>query len=242
VIHVGDYLYREVPCPPGRKECAGSPWGDTSATWNADFFSPAEPLLKVAPWVFVRGNHESCARAGEGWFRFLDPHAMPPRCTDSTAPYVVHRDGVDLLVVDSNAADLTQKELDALNKLHTRHAWLLTHHPLWFPQRTARLNPKVMPPSSVELVIVGHQHTFRVFGFDKPRPPEVVAGNSGTQLDLFASGLAGEFKKQGLPLRSICGKEGFGFLTLENHGESHWGIAERDRDGNLDSECGLPKI
>ena len=39
VIHVGDYLYREDPCPAkDRNECGGSPFGDNWDTWNADFF------------------------------------------------------------------------------------------------------------------------------------------------------------------------------------------------------------
>ncbi|HZZ86983.1 MAG TPA: hypothetical protein VFE13_01490, partial [Caulobacteraceae bacterium] len=44
VIHVGDYYYRESPCPAGRIGCAGTPWGDNWASWDADFFAPAAPL------------------------------------------------------------------------------------------------------------------------------------------------------------------------------------------------------
>ena len=73
VIHVGDYHYRETPCSVGNPGCAGSPSGDTWAVWQADFFSPAKTLLSVAPWVFVRGNHEECDRGGKGWMRALDP-------------------------------------------------------------------------------------------------------------------------------------------------------------------------
>lgn len=76
VVHVGDYQYRENPCPEGNKECAGSPWGYGWDTWQADFFSPAATLLKAAPWVVVRGNHESCTRAGQGWWRFMDPRPL----------------------------------------------------------------------------------------------------------------------------------------------------------------------
>ena len=72
VIHVGDYHYRESPCPAGEAACAGSPWGFGQDVWTADFFAPARPLLMAAPWVFVRGNHETCSRAGQGWFRMLD--------------------------------------------------------------------------------------------------------------------------------------------------------------------------
>ncbi len=59
VLHVGDYLYRENPCPADQPGCAGSPWGYGWDAWRADFFAPAAPLLAAAPWVVVRGNHAS---------------------------------------------------------------------------------------------------------------------------------------------------------------------------------------
>jgi hypothetical protein len=74
VLHVGDYEYRDNPCPPGNTACAGQPWGYGSDAWAADFFTPAAPLLAAAPWVMVRGNHEVCNRAGQGWYRYLDPN------------------------------------------------------------------------------------------------------------------------------------------------------------------------
>jgi len=78
VVHVGDYLYRENACPEGNKGCAGSPWGYGWDAWNADFFDPARPLLQAAPWIMVRGNHESCNRAGQGWWRLIDPRQFVP--------------------------------------------------------------------------------------------------------------------------------------------------------------------
>jgi hypothetical protein len=79
VIHVGDYHYRENPCPAGKSGCADSPWGYGWDAWNADLFTPGAPLLAAAPWVVVRGNHENCARAGQGWWRLLDPRPMAPQ-------------------------------------------------------------------------------------------------------------------------------------------------------------------
>ena len=38
VIHVGDYYYRETACPLNWSGCEGSPHGDASATWAAEFF------------------------------------------------------------------------------------------------------------------------------------------------------------------------------------------------------------
>src|SRR5438309_603430 len=86
VIHVGDYHYRENACPASIAGCNGSPWGYGWDAWQADFFEPAAPLLAAAPWVVVRGNHEECARAGQGWFRFLDPHPFATKrsCDDAT--------------------------------------------------------------------------------------------------------------------------------------------------------------
>jgi hypothetical protein len=74
VLHVGDYHYRDNPCPSGNTACANTPWGYGSDVWQADLFTPAAPLLKAAPWVMVRGNHETCNRAGQGWYRYLDPN------------------------------------------------------------------------------------------------------------------------------------------------------------------------
>ena len=99
VIHVGDYHYRENACANGNANCAGSPWGYGWDTWRADFFAPAAPLLAAAPWVMVRGNHESCLRAGQGWWRFIDPRPLLPgrdcnreqddSAGDYSAPYAV---------------------------------------------------------------------------------------------------------------------------------------------------------
>ena len=152
VIHVGDYHYRESPCLSAG--CANSPQGYGYDTWEADFFEPLRPLLQAAPWVFTRGNHESCARAGQGWFRFLDPrpfeatHACDDpgqAAADFTAPYAVplgpqHQ----LIVFDSAAASDNNggrgapgvaeyaaqfQQVAALAKSRPWN-WLVLHHPV----------------------------------------------------------------------------------------------------------------
>ena len=111
VVHVGDYHYRETACPAGNAACAGSPWGYGWETWNADFFAPARKLLQAAPWIVVRGNHESCDRAGQGWWRFLDPRPLMAAsdCNDPandatgdfSEPYVVPIGDMQFIVFDS---------------------------------------------------------------------------------------------------------------------------------------------
>jgi hypothetical protein len=115
VVHVGDYLYRENPCPEGNKGCAGSVWGYGWDAWNADLFSPGAALLAAAPWAATRGNHESCNRAGQGWWRLLDPRPLVPgrdcneeandKIGDYTDPYAVPLGGgAQLIVLDSSNA------------------------------------------------------------------------------------------------------------------------------------------
>lgn len=155
VIHIGDMHYRESPCPTGNTGCANSPWGYGYDTWKADFFKPAKPLLAAAPWVFVRGNHESCQRAGMGWFRFLDAQTWQSTrsCNDPqhdndadyTAPYAVPiAPDAQLLVFDSSKASgkplatsdvayanySTQlRELERLSS-QKQQSIFLSHHPL----------------------------------------------------------------------------------------------------------------
>lgn len=130
VLHVGDYHYRESACPENNKNCANSPWGYGSDTWEADFFEPASPLLAIAPWVVVRGNHEECARAGQGWFRYLDtqPYVATRTCNNPanddianySEPYAVALDKhTQIIVFDSaKTLDSAKQESDFLPKEH----------------------------------------------------------------------------------------------------------------------------
>lgn len=155
VIHIGDIHYRESPCPAGDGGCAGSPWGYGYDAWKADLFAPAAPLLAAAPWLFVRGNHESCFRAGQGWFRFVDAGAWtsarscdsPQQDTDAdfTAPYAVPV-GADsqFIVFDSSkssgkpyastdaAFGKYAAQIQQVSQLAetTKHSFFLSHHPL----------------------------------------------------------------------------------------------------------------
>ncbi|MGB9111004.1 MAG: metallophosphoesterase, partial [Telluria sp.] len=156
VIHVGDYHYREAPCPTGRAGCAGSPFGYGWDAWNADFFTPAHALLAAAPWVMARGNHETCVRGGQGWWRFLDPHPLTQdnSCDDPAHdnigdyadPYAVPLgDDAQLLVFDSarasykgfNPGDIRlDKYAGMLRKIaalatRARHTIAVDHHPLY---------------------------------------------------------------------------------------------------------------
>jgi hypothetical protein len=145
VIHVGDYYYRESPCPADRPGCDGSPHGDRWESWRADFFDPASSLLAAAPWIFARGNHEQCGRGSDGWFRFLDADPAPLACPATAAPFAVRLDRLKLEVIDS--ADVEDKQLSTIRlalyeaqiaaippgpaSKKPEETWVVTHKPLW---------------------------------------------------------------------------------------------------------------
>ena len=167
VIHLGDLHYRESPCPEGRLGCAGTPWGYGEATWQADFFRPAGPLLLAAPWLFVRGNHESCQRAGQGWFRYFDAWGWRAQAAclaagldddaDYTKPFAMDIDAdAQLIVFDSAAASAKPyRPADAafhryaaalaeVQVLAARrpHSVFLNHHPVLGFTGSARGTPR----------------------------------------------------------------------------------------------------
>jgi hypothetical protein len=212
IIHVGDYLYRQDPCPSGKSGCAGSPSGDNWDTWNADFFTPAESLLDSAPWIMARGNHEMCGRAGKGWFIFLDTTLdTPPStdlCADFSTPFSIDIGEVEIFNMDtacaedsdapSDLVDEYSNEFQALASVNANSAWLLTHHPMWGidDEKKSSSDPKCCTnltlqtaaqmnfQDSVNLVLSGHIHLFQYLDFNK-------SGQSGipSQLITGASGV-----------------------------------------------------
>ncbi|CAH0447375.1 hypothetical protein LMG10661_03441 [Ralstonia syzygii subsp. syzygii] len=147
VLHVGDYHYRENACPSDVAGCQGSPWGYGWDTWQADLFQPAAPLLAAAPWVVVRGNHEECARAGQGWFRFLDPrtYSAARSCDDpandtaanASDPYAVAI-GTDTQVIVFDSAKV------GTTALATTDPWFQTYQKQFGTVGTLAAQPGVM--------------------------------------------------------------------------------------------------
>ena len=269
VIHVGDYLYRERSCA-GVKDCPGGPAGDNFAAWEADFLEPARALLQAAPWVVVRGNHENCGRAGDGWFTLLEPRTAP-LCKDFTEPYLIQAGKLPLVVIDdSTASDAACRPADAacdvnfsmevdqftrqfrtVSSWNLSDAWMLTHRPAWSVKKDGDglsvLNAVLQSawdrarPQGVDLLLAGHTHVFELIGFTKE-------SGHATQLIIGNSGtklapkIKFDAKSTNVKRASIQD-----FRNLQDFGfttltpeMNTWRVDAHDKAGTVQYSCTLP--
>jgi hypothetical protein len=260
VIHVGDYHYRETPCPAGEAGCAGSPYGDNWPVWRADFLAPADTLLKVAPWVFVRGNHEECDRGGRGWSRALDPYAFDSAtgCSGVGNPLVVRLRGLTLAVLDVSSA--REERLDDVQAHAFREqyrslaattvgpTWILQHRPIWSPggtfagklvgdNKTLAAAAIDMIPEHVTLILSGHHHLFQVLNYRSNLPVQIVSGNSGDYLNGGSSIDPAGWLINGVKVKSglhMPGSFGFSIFEKQNGG---WQLTNYSRLGVARTSC-----
>jgi hypothetical protein len=262
VIHVGDYLYRENACPSGNAGCAGTPFGDNWPTWNADFFGAAQPLLSVAPAVFVRGNHEDCQRAGIGWMRMLGPYPYDPAapCSVHQPPYTAHVSGAILGIVDNASAPDTSIDANAASNFHddiaalaslSQPLWLVMHKPIWgvvsgplglpvggnATMISAVENREHTFPSPVKLMLTGHIHAFQAINYKDAIPPQIIAGRGGTKLDTTPADLRGAiFQGSSVAVKDGLSVDGFGFLLMTKL-KDRWTIDLYDAGATYERQC-----
>ena len=152
VIHVGDYLYREVSCGDESK-CDVDVFGDNAKTWAADWLALMQLISEKHVFVFARGNHEDCKRSYRGWFRYLDAYSISEKgaaCENVLPSWVLdfakwNMGNVAIYVYDSSAINdaymgcrkCTRKFKSRFLKVvdgskdNVRTRILVTHRPLW---------------------------------------------------------------------------------------------------------------
>lgn len=255
IIYTGDYIYRESPCPEGDKGCEGSPYGDTELTWMADWLGPARPVHQAAPLVLIRGNHETCSRAGHGWFRYLDAHPYRAECLESTDPWVADFNTLQVAVMDVASLKHGKTSLDKLFADQLRHldgeltkpAWITAHRTFWgygadddsgeLTTPTKELQSAVRMaglPDKTQLLIGAHIHLAEVLDFGDERPPQLVVANGGTQL---VPRVAPPETIDGMEIKSQQVLYQYGFVVMDSTGEHSWSISFRDVDGRELERC-----
>ncbi len=266
VIHVGDYVSRETPCPPGNAVCAGAPHGDSWAAWKADFFAPAAPLLAAAPFVFVRGNHEECVRMGLGFLRLLGPRPAPADCAAHLPPYRVPLGDVELLVLDDAGASDTgvnpaltptyQADLVEAAKPSALPVWMLLHRPIWAAisgplgipiggnAQVIAAAENTMVTDPVRLMLSGHIHAFQAINYARRTgpapPPQIVTGNGGDGLHATPGNLKGAVFQghSGVSVKDGVSVGGFGFLLM-TRSSGGWTIDLYNAAGIAQGQCRL---
>lgn len=263
VVHVGDYLYRESPCPKDDPGCKGSPYGDNWNTWKADFFKPATKLLAIAPWVAVRGNHEDCARSGTGFMLFLDPapaqSQQSPACPDMIPQFTVNVGGQPIIVLDSSSAadDCPPGACNSATYAQqfaamapANGAWLVTHRPVSaFVNQTAPINAALQGaltqwqgklPPGIALTLAGHIHLWEALSFADGRAPQFVIGNGGTSLDRKIGGSLTGLSIGGTTVSYGNSFSGWGFTVFTpKSGAAGWTATNYSVNGNSKFSCSV---
>ena len=264
LVHVGDYYYRENNCPKSMPECRNR-WGDTSISWDADWFGPGKPVFASAPLIMLRGNHEDCQRGGPAWFRYLDGADTVTTCTagavDGTPPWAASFTGLRIVVNDS-AADPSDSKPDAariafyaasygkaqaLAAGTSGDTWFVTHRPPFTntnqTQALLQLNWKFAP---FDVILAGHVHDFEAINLTG-YPPLIVNGESGDDLDDAGSAAKyiGLQTNAGKPVYALTtpapyATKQFGFAVYTKS-PTGWRISLRDTDGVERRACVLTK-
>jgi Calcineurin-like phosphoesterase len=268
VLHVGDFHYRESACPLGNYACGGSPFGDTWDVWRADFFSPGDSLLRAAPWIFVRGNHEECDRGGKGWARTLDPYPYSAAsgadgCLGPAKPFTVDIGGLTIEVMDVSTADERvnpaqvewYKPQFAMAKDIPGPVWQTFHRPVWAvdspknaaergDNQTLETAARDSVPANVTAFVSGHHHTFEVMSYEQDIPVQIVSGHGGDDLSPFAPKDVKGLEVGGMKIKEGIGRPRvFGFSMIERAADDNsglrWTLTGYDTHGRPIGVCRL---
>jgi len=259
IIYTGDYIYREAPCPDGNNGCKGTPYGDNLATWQADWLTPAKPLQLAAPMILTRGNHETCIRAGNGWFRYLDARPYDGECKLNDFPWIANVGSHNVAVMDT--ANLKDKEGNPLTKRFEKQimelkeelkkdTWIITHRPFWgygadddsgeLTIQTEVLQDAIRDtglPKETSLLISAHIHLAGIISFKKSkRPPQLIIGNGGTQLVPDVPAIT-KIDGENIETQRVLNQ--YGYAMMYQIDNKAWSIVFYDQAGHELESCHL---
>jgi len=238
IVHVGDYYYRESPCP-GTVDCTNSPHGDNSDSWYADYFAPMVPAFAAAPIVNTRGNHETCDRSPLGWARYLSGLPAATCIAHEPADFVAF-DNLVIADVD-DATEVTEQlaappvfgadeqAVNARAASDARETWLVAHRP---PMAYLAAHASDDPNGShIAAIVSGHLHTFGAYSF-AGATPQVIVGIGGDNLDFTSEKVLRSLFPNGTT------EARFGYAMFEWKAGG-WDIVVHDIDGRAHRRCRL---
>jgi hypothetical protein len=267
VVFVGDIYYSQDECPADKAaECGGVPTGDTWPTWAYDFFDPYRSSLAAAPWIFARGNHESCDtksdNGGTGWYQILA--ITSSSCLNFNDPYRVDVLDQSFVVFDSalaadNPSDPSQvatyaSEFRQVHDLVQGHpdTWFVDHRPLWATlgtktEDTLNLTLEAAIAASgdtlqtdVSLILSGHVHALGLFRTANSWPAQIVSGGGGTELDSSQGSWPGT-AIDGTTFATADLVDSFGYVQFDRSsgGSSSWNLTYRTLGRGIWKSCSL---
>jgi hypothetical protein len=150
--------------------------------------------------------------------------------------------------VDPAQVAIYRQQFDRLRAIAGARALFVTHRPMWVFGHAGEMNgmetlfrdnptlqagsENLLPPG-VELALSGHVHLFELLSFDPtpefPRPPQLVVGNSGTELDHPISTPLSGLEIAGATVRFGETLDRFGWVSMERDDDGLAGDAARCR-------------
>lgn len=259
-IHTGDFHYREQCSDP--KVCAalthhvGYGW----ETWWEDYFEPTLNLLKKTPWLFVRGNHEDCRRAYQGW-SILSPVIQksgeaclpvePFQWIELSDLVFINFDNSsfqDRKTLSAAEVELWQAKLIEVRKkiesLKTKkEIWFVLHEPvLGFYPDPADAEPVAISQNMEEMLkqsgvyekvdffLSGHIHSQQVIAVKDKL--QLIVGHSGSSIDSF-----GRILNTEKIISTTESKKSFGYAIFQRTGFKKWNFTFKDVNGKTKLDC-----
>lgn len=203
VIHVGDYHYREK-CK-NKEICKEFDIDDDDIgydynIWEDDFFDPYENLLESTPFVFARGNHESCARAWQVYKAALSPYKYQECNANDTGttlsknatekPYKLNLNGDNFVIFDSSGDDdegFVEDDYAVYQKTFAQYAnyksVFVIHHPIFnlnSADNTSRKKAYIESSYRPYLILSGDTHMLE--HMQTKHSTQIIAGGGGSTL------------------------------------------------------------
>lgn len=262
VVHLGDYHYREICADPQKCKPYEGTLGYGYKPWEADFLKPSERVLKKTPFIFVRGNHEGCQRAYEGFLKLLSPVGND-KCVDEQDTQYTSFGNFLIVNFDNNNVDdkpldiksnefillkeRYKKMVETLNARPETEVWLFTHRPIWglAPSRSENLTDKAPASVNPNMQALVHDlplpkkvqmifagHIHAVQFAVGNHPPQMVVGESGTSLDNFSK----EALKL-LPKGYRVFPADYGYVVMDRKTSGAWTATIKSVDGETNFVC-----